>query len=103
MLTLEDCLCLCELTEAEIKAIAAHEHIPEIAAAEMGEYLMHRPGGPPLIKDMIRDDIEAAGARGDAQEVLRLKLVLRHFVETYLAAGNGGNAQTAKPTERNST
>ena len=39
MLSLQDCLALCELTEDEVRAIAQHEHIPEIAAAEMGNYL----------------------------------------------------------------
>lgn len=45
MLSLEDCLALCELTEEEVLAIAHHEHIPEIAAAELGNYLVHTPGG----------------------------------------------------------
>lgn len=81
MLTFEDCLGLCDLTEDEIKAIMIHEHIPEITAAEMGEYLVHLPDGPPRIRAMIRDDIEVANKRGDEKEVLRLKLVLRHFIE----------------------
>ena len=33
MNTLEDCLGLCDLTEAEVLAIAEHEHLPEIAAS----------------------------------------------------------------------
>ena len=36
MLTFEDCLSLSELTEEEILAIAEHEHIPELAALELG-------------------------------------------------------------------
>ncbi|MDJ0893739.1 MAG: hypothetical protein QNJ92_01245 [Alphaproteobacteria bacterium] len=83
MLTLEDCLALCELTEEEIQAVAVHEHIPEIAAAEMAEYLVHQPDGPPRIRKMIRDDIADARDRGDTKEVLRLKHVLRHFVDTH--------------------
>ncbi len=31
MLTFDDCLALCELTEEEIDAIAEHEHLPEIS------------------------------------------------------------------------
>ena len=35
MLSLEDCIALCGLTEDEVLAIAEHEHIPEIAATEL--------------------------------------------------------------------
>jgi hypothetical protein len=80
MLTLEDCLGLCELTEQEVLAIAHHEHIPEIAAVELGNYLVHTPKGELRIKSIIRDDIAVARARGDRASELALKLVLRNFV-----------------------
>ncbi len=44
MLTYEDCVGLTDLTEEEIEAIAQHEHLPEIIAAELGCYLVHDPG-----------------------------------------------------------
>jgi len=80
MLTLEDCIALCDLSEAEVLAIAEHEHIPEIAAAEFGNYLVQTSKGELCIKAMIKDDIAAAAARGDRDHVLALKLVLRDFV-----------------------
>ena len=80
MLTLEDCLALCDLTEEEVLAIAQHEHIPEIAAVELGNYLVHTPEGESRIKTIIRDDIADARARGDRSCELALKLVLRNFV-----------------------
>ena len=80
MLSLEDCLAMCDLTEEEVLAIAEHEHIPEIAAAELANYLVQAPDGEMKIKAMIRDDIAAAAARGDAHRALALKLVLRDFV-----------------------
>jgi hypothetical protein len=80
MLSLEDCLALCELTEDEVLAIAQHEHIPEIAAAEMGNYLVHTPQGEMRIKSIIRDDIAEARACCDRDRELALKLVLRNFV-----------------------
>ena len=83
MLTLQDCLALCDLTEAEILAIADHEHLPEIVALELGNYLVHRPDGVPAIKRIILDDIAEADRRGDKQRALTLKLVLRHFVQTH--------------------
>jgi hypothetical protein len=81
MLTWEDCLALCDLSEDEIRAIAEHEHIPEMVAAELGNYLVHRPGGVKMIRRMIIEDMMAARLAGDRAEELKLKAVLRHFVE----------------------
>lgn len=80
MLTFNDCVSLCGLTEEEVRAIAEHEHIPEIAAAEYGNYLVSTGEGEQCIRAMIRDDIAHAAACGDRDRVLALKLVLRNFV-----------------------
>jgi hypothetical protein len=79
MLTLQDCMALCELTEDEVRAIAQHEHVPEMAAVELGNYLVRTPAGELRIKDMIRDDIRAAAA-SDPARAAALKLVLRDFI-----------------------
>lgn len=81
MLTLQDCIALSDLTVEEIDAISEHEHLPETIAAELGCYLVHRPGGRRIIRSMIRDDIAAACGRGDWRHAAELKLVLLHFVE----------------------
>ena len=81
MLTLNDCIALSDLTKPEVDAIAEHEHIPEVVAAELGNYLVHTSEGRQTIRAIIRDDIAAAEARGDYYHSARLKLVLRHFVE----------------------
>jgi len=80
MLTLEDCLALCELSEEEVLAIAQHERIPEIAAAELANYLIREPGGEFTIKAIIRDDMAQAIARSDRLRTLALKTLLRNFV-----------------------
>ena len=80
MLTLEDCLALCELSEDEVRAIAQHQRIPEIAAAELANYLIHRSDGELTIKAIIRDDIAQAIARSDRLRALALKTLLRNFV-----------------------
>lgn len=85
MLTFEDCLGLCDLTEEEVDAIAEHEHVPEMVAMELGNYLVHTEKGVPQISRIIVEDIELAESRGDRDRVLRLKLVLKHFVETHPA------------------
>ncbi|MFZ1830120.1 MAG: hypothetical protein WAW42_15460 [Candidatus Competibacteraceae bacterium] len=83
MLSYQDCVELSDLTEEEIEAIAEHEHLPEIAALEMGNYLVHTEQGVPMIKRIILEDIEEARRRSHDQKVLQLKLVLRHFIETH--------------------
>jgi len=44
MLTIEDCIGVAGLSE-EVLAIAEHEHIPQIAAIELGNYLVQTPDG----------------------------------------------------------
>ena len=83
MLNYEDCLAMSDLTEEEVAAIAEHEHIPQMAAAAMGNYLVHTPEGVPMLKRMIVEDIEEAKATGHWEHALELKMVLRHFVETH--------------------
>jgi len=98
MLTLEDCIALCDLTEDEVAAIAEHEGLPEIVAAEYGYYLIHRPDGVRAIKRIILDDIAAAKARGDIKHALALRLVLRRFVESHPE----GRAALARRRQRQS-
>lgn len=90
MLTYEDCIGLCELTEEEVEAIAQHEHIPEIVAAELGRYLVETPDGVRRIRRMILDDIDQARRRADVVKAAQLRLVLRHFVHTHPLHGAGG-------------
>ena len=85
MLTLQDCIELSDLSEEEILAIAEHEHIPEMLAVEMGNYLVHTASGEKRIKRMIVDDIKHAQEAGDLKHVAVLKSVLKHFVAEHMS------------------
>ncbi len=113
MLTLEDCIALCDLSEEEIEAIMEHEHVPEIVAVEMAQYLVTCPDGMPCLKRIILDDIEAAEARGDSEHAWKLRMVLRHFIRSHpelaeaapeakiaalTAAARQANRQKKRPT-----
>ena len=87
--TYEDCLDMLDLHEAEVEAVAQHEHIPMTAAVELADYLLHEPDGVPKLKSMIVDDLEAARAAGNAKRVAELEAVLRHFVRTHPRAETG--------------
>lgn len=83
MITLEDCIGMCDLSEAEILAIGEHEHIPEIVAAAMGDYLIHQEHGAEKIRDMIKDDIRASLNRHDNAHANVLLATLQHFLTTH--------------------
>ena len=83
MITLEDCIAFCGLTEEEVLALAEHEHVPEIAAAAMAEYLVGQPHGGEKIRDMIIDDVRQAQVVGDREHVLTLLHVLHHFLKAH--------------------
>lgn len=85
MITFEDCLAFCELSEDEIDAIAEHEHLTETVALEMGSYVVRAPDGELRIQRIIIDDIGAARARGDLAHAAQLKQTLRRFIEQHPA------------------
>lgn len=83
MLTWVDCLSLADLTADEVRAIAEHEHISEMAAVELGAWLCQDDNGVRHVKSMILEDIEAALSRGDLVHAATLKLALKHFCDTH--------------------
>ncbi len=60
MISEQDCLALCGLSEREVAAIAEHEHVPEVAAAALANYLLNHKGGEKVIRGMLVDDIRDA-------------------------------------------
>jgi len=83
MISLEDCIAMCGLTAAEVAAIAEHEHLPDIVAAELGSYLLHRAHGSEKIWQMLVDDIRASLAAGDNRHAALLVAALRHFLSLH--------------------
>ena len=83
MISLQDCIGLCGLTEVEVLALAEHEHIPEIAAAALAQHLLGQPEGCRRIGAMIADDVNRAAERGDRRHAEELRSTLRQFVGTH--------------------
>ncbi len=80
MISKADILDMCDLDRDEIDAIAEHEHIPEVAAAALGDYLVHQAHGAERVRDMIVDDIRWAIERRDRAHASTLYMALRHFL-----------------------
>jgi len=74
---------MCGLTEAEVAAIAEHEHVPEIAAATLGRYLLDHAHGVEKIRQMLVDDIRAAFQAGSPAHAAALISALRHFLSIH--------------------
>ena len=83
MNTLEDCIALCGLTEAQVLAIAEQEHLPEIGATALAQYLSKKEHGMEKIREMIVDDIRQSQQREDKAHVLTLLHVLHHFLKSH--------------------
>lgn len=81
MISLEEYLGLYGLDENEIAAISEHEHIPEIAAAALGNYLLTQSHGGETVRTMIIDDIHKALREGRVGHAAGLFMTLRHFLD----------------------
>lgn len=79
MLSYVDCIGFAGLSEDEIEAIAEHEHVPEIIAAEYGCCLCEARGGLPLLRRILLEDIEHAEAQRHVLRAAHLREVLALF------------------------
>ena len=86
MISLEDCIGLCGLTKDEVLALAEHEHIPEINAAALAQYLIGQPDGCRKIGAMIADTVNWAIIRGDRRHADELLTTLEQFVSSHAEA-----------------
>ena len=83
MISLEDCIAFCELSPEEVAAIAEHEHISDVTATALADYLMHAPNGPAKVRDMIVDDIRSAMEAGNRDHARELLAALKHFTKEH--------------------
>lgn len=79
MLTLQDCLDMCDLGPEVVEAIAEHEGLAPILAAELGNCLACSSGGLAIIHRFILDDIACALQRGDRARLASLETALTEF------------------------
>ncbi|MBB1487437.1 hypothetical protein [Oceanospirillum sediminis] len=79
MVTYEDTLGLCELSEGEVMAIAEHEHTAPIIASGIGSYLIQHHGEQ-IISQYILDDMVRAQKHGDYIHQIELQQILAQFL-----------------------
>lgn len=89
MITADDIEDMTDLTREEIAALAEHEHLSELDASLVGDYLMHLHHGPQKVQQMICEDIRAALRRDDVSHAKDLYGVLHHFMADHPDAARG--------------
>jgi hypothetical protein len=93
MISLEDCIGLCGLTEQEVQALAEHERLADIHAAALAQCLLGQPDGCRKIGAMIADDVNWAILRGDYHHADELSKTLERFVGSHPEALASKRAQ----------
>jgi hypothetical protein len=83
MLTLKECLDYCDLDVDEVTAVAEHEHIPPIVAAELCFNLLQSPQGVCCLHGIVLDDLQEAIAHGEIERIQRLTSTYQHLQETH--------------------
>jgi hypothetical protein len=83
MLSLKDCLDFCDMDQSEISAIAEHEHIPVIVAAELCDTLLTTPDGVRDLHSMLLDNIATALEHGEMEKASALSQTYRHFQSSH--------------------
>ena len=83
MISLVDCIAMCGLDEDQVLAIAEHEHVPEIVAAGLAQYMLRSSQGSVAIANMIIDDVRCAQQRVDKPHVQHLLHVLHHYLRDH--------------------
>ena len=83
MLCLQDCLDFSDIPQATITAIAEHEQVPEIVAAEIGCTLVTSRQGICRIRQFIRDNMSHARDCGQKAKVRDLDRTYHEFEEAY--------------------
>ena len=94
MITLQDCIALCGLNEAEVLAIAEHEHVPEVVAAAIAETLLKQQHGIEKVRHIIIENIKAGHARGDERHVRELLVCLKTFLNEHPEAIPGAEGSS---------
>ena len=81
MISISECIAICGLDRDEIAVIAHHEHIPEVAASALANYLLHHEGDETEMRQMTAEDVHAAIEDGRLQHASELFMALREFLE----------------------
>lgn len=92
MITLQDCFDMCDMPEDVVVAVAEHEHLPCILAAELCRSLAGSADGLGRIYGCVADTIDQARAKRDERRCRRFEQALSELCAAY--------PELARPAQR---
>ena len=87
LITLNDLVGFTELTDADVRAIARHEHVTVLEAIRMGCRMMQSSGGQTAIIDFLKDDLQTASTHGDRQLISEIEASLARLERLNAVSG----------------
>jgi hypothetical protein len=87
MLTVQECVDMSELNNEAIRAVAEHEHIPEVVAAELGQELLKSSEGRAEIRRFMQENLDLAVQEGEEGKAADRKRVLERFIGSRSSRG----------------
>lgn len=88
MLSLQDCLDYCDLSEDEVCLIAHHEHLPFPCAAQLAFSLLQDSDGEETVRCMLEDELCQAGRCGKGEDLVVAQRAYAHFKQCHPACGH---------------
>jgi hypothetical protein len=79
MLSLDECIGMCGLTDDEVAIVAEHRRIPLMAAAQLGYALLRTPKGVFTLRSYFLDVLEQAKLCGKRDKARHVDEVLTRF------------------------
>lgn len=83
MLTIQDCLDYCDLTDDEVDLFAKHEHIPREIAGPLVCSLVQTDEGVDLVCACLSDLIQSAMSTGELGQAERVLHIYAEFRSTH--------------------
>jgi len=80
MLTLNDCIAFSGLTDEQLEAIAHHEHLSLILAAELAEDMVGCRNGCARLAAMLVEEAREAALAGDCRRAAQVRHALHEFL-----------------------
>ncbi|HVI52101.1 MAG TPA: hypothetical protein VM661_12885 [Candidatus Sulfotelmatobacter sp.] len=79
MLSLQDCIGFSGLTPEQLEAIADHEHLELIIAAEWAEQTLDRSDGEELVEQMLTEEVAYCASHHKTDRLRRYMTGLTDF------------------------
>jgi hypothetical protein len=79
MLTLQDCIGFSGLTADQLEAIADHENLDMIIAAEWAEAVLDRPEGEDMVERMLAEEVAFCESHHKEDRLIRFQAGLDDF------------------------